>query len=50
MTRSSTRFLPTARFLFQTGMAVAVLLLFANVASAEEGGGEQAQGGKNMSW
>ncbi|MBN9120225.1 MAG: MotA/TolQ/ExbB proton channel family protein [Planctomycetes bacterium] len=58
MTRSSTRFLPTARFLFTTGMAMAVTLLFANVAgAAEEGGGEQASGGnlvlfmiKSLGW
>ncbi len=61
MTRSSTRYLPTARFLFLAGMAMAVTLLFANVASAEPpaggGEGEQAQGGnlvlfmiKSLGW
>src|SRR3954465_3758500 len=45
MTRSSTRFLPAARFLFVSGMAMAVVLLFANVASAQDAGGEQASGG-----
>ncbi len=58
MTRSFTRYLPTARFLFVTGMAMAVTLLFANVASAQDaGGGEQAQGGnlvlfmiKSLGW
>lgn len=44
MTRLSPRFLPTARFLFTAGMALAVTLLFANVASAAEGEGEQASG------
>jgi len=61
MTRSSTRYLPTARFLFLAGMAMAVTLLFANVASAEPPAagteGEQAQGGnlvlfmiKSLGW
>jgi biopolymer transport protein ExbB len=59
MTRSFTRYLPTARFLFAAGMAMAVTLLFANVASAEDApaGGEQAQGGnlvlfmlKSLGW
>ena len=57
MTSSSTRFLPSARFLFMAGMAMAVTLLFANVASAAEGEGEQAQGGnlvlfmiKSLGW
>lgn len=60
MTRSSSRYLSTARFLFMTGMAMAVTLLFANIASAEDapsGGGEQAQGGnlvlfmlKSLGW
>lgn len=46
MTRSSLRYLPAARFLFMVGMAMAVTLLFANVAHAQEGGGgEQASGG-----
>lgn len=46
MTRSSLRYLPAARFLFMIGMAMAVTLLFANVAYAQdEGGGEQASGG-----
>jgi len=39
MTRSSTRYLPTARFLFTSGMAMAVMLLFANTARADDGGG-----------
>jgi len=50
MTRSSLRYLPAARFLFMVGMAMAVTLLLANVAHAEEagaGGGEQ-QGGGNL--
>jgi biopolymer transport protein ExbB len=60
MTRSSSRYLPTARFLFTTGMALAVMLLFANVASADDapaGDGQQAQGGnlvlfmlKSLGW
>jgi biopolymer transport protein ExbB len=45
MTRLSSRYLATARFLFVAGMAMAVTLLFANVASAQESGGEQATGG-----
>src|SRR5437870_2212389 len=36
MTRSSTRYLPAARFLFKTGMAMAVLLVCVNVASAQD--------------
>src|SRR5437764_286518 len=36
MTRSTSRYLPAARFLFVTGMAMAVTLLFANVASAAD--------------
>jgi biopolymer transport protein ExbB len=48
MTRSS-RFLPAARFLFAAGMALAVTLLFANVAGAAEEGGEgQAASGGNL--
>lgn len=43
MTRSSTRFLPTARFLFTTGMAMAVVLLFANTARADDGGGGEGE-------
>ena len=60
MTRSSLRYLSTARFLFVTGMVLAVTLLFANIASADDapaGGGEQAQGGnlvlfmlKSLGW
>jgi biopolymer transport protein ExbB len=59
MTRSSFRYLPAARFLFTVGMAMAVTLLFADVASAadEAAGGEQAQGGnlvlfmlKSLGW
>lgn len=59
MTRSS-RFLPAARFLFATGMALAVVLLFANVATAQDapsGEGQQASGGnlvlfmiKSLGW
>lgn len=58
MTRSS-RYLPAARFLFQTGLALSVVLLFANVAGAadESGGGEQQAGGnlvlfmlKSLGW
>lgn len=45
MTRSSQRYLSAARRLFKVGMVLAVTLLFANVASAQEGGGEQATGG-----
>ena len=51
MTRSSTRFLPTARFLFLAGMAMAVTLLFANIASAQApaaGGEGEQQGGGNL--
>lgn len=47
MTRSSLRYLPTARFLFQAGLVMAVTLLFANVAHAQEGDGE-ASGGDNL--
>jgi biopolymer transport protein ExbB len=43
MTRSSTRLLPTARFLFRAGMAMAVVLLFADVANAQDG-----EGGGNL--
>ncbi|MCI0701228.1 MAG: MotA/TolQ/ExbB proton channel family protein [Planctomycetia bacterium] len=39
MTRTSSRHLPTARFLFKAGMAMAITLLFANVASAADGKG-----------
>lgn len=59
MTRSS-RFLPAARFLFAAGMALAVTLLFANVAGAADepsGEGQQAGGGnlvlfmlKSLGW
>ena len=46
MTRSSPRYLSAARFLFVTGMAMAVTLLFANVAgAADDGGGGQQTGG-----
>lgn len=48
MTRSSTRYLPAARFLFTVGMALTVTLLFASAAQAQDaaaGGGEQASGG-----
>jgi biopolymer transport protein ExbB len=45
MTRMSSRYLPAARFLFAAGMALAFTLLFANVASAQDSGGEQASGG-----
>jgi len=37
MTRQSTRYLSTARFLFKAGMAMGITLLFANVASAADG-------------
>lgn len=58
MTPSSLRYLPAARRLFKIGMVLAVLLLFANVAHAQdEGGGEQASGGnlvmfmiKSLGW
>ena len=49
MTRSSPRYLSAARFLFVTGMALAVTLLFANVAgAADEGGGSDQQTGGNL--
>ena len=49
MTRSSPRYLSAARFLFVTGMAMAVTLLFANVAgAADEGGGSDQQTGGNL--
>ena len=49
MTRSS-RYLSTARFLFAAGMALAVLMIFADVASAQEAGGEGGGegGGDNL--
>jgi biopolymer transport protein ExbB len=58
MTRTSSRLLPTARFLFAAGLALAVTLLFADVArAADDAGGEQAQGGnlvlfmlKSLGW
>jgi biopolymer transport protein ExbB len=59
MTRTSPRLLPTARFLFVAGMAMAVTLLFADIARADDAaaGGEQAQGGnlvlfmiKSLGW
>ena len=56
MTRLSTRLLPTAQFLFKAGMAMAVTLVFANVASAQAEG-EAASGGnlvlfmiKSLGW
>jgi biopolymer transport protein ExbB len=45
MIRSSSRLLPGARFLVTAGLALAALVLFADVAQAQEGGGEQARGG-----
>ena len=56
MTRSSTRLLPAAKFLFRAGLALAGVLLFADVASAADDG-EQASGGnlvlfmiKSLGW
>jgi biopolymer transport protein ExbB len=53
MTRTSSRSLSAARFLFAIGTALAVTLVFANVASADDavptGGGEQQTGG-NLVW
>jgi biopolymer transport protein ExbB len=48
MTRSFTRYLPTARFLFAAGMAMAVTLLFANVASAQDAAPAADSGGDNI--
>ena len=45
MTRSSPRYLSAARFLFTAGMALAVVMVFANVAHAQEGGGERGLDG-----
>jgi biopolymer transport protein ExbB len=45
MTRTSSRLLPAARFLFQAGAALAAVVLLAGTAQAQEGGGEQASGG-----
>lgn len=43
MTRSASRYLPAARSLFQYTLAIAVVLLFANVASAQDA--PDAEGG-----
>jgi biopolymer transport protein ExbB len=48
MTRTSTRYLPAARFLFKAGMAMAITLLFANIASAADEGGGEEKGGDNL--
>ncbi len=48
MTRSSTRYLPAARFLFRAGMALALLMLCAGVASAQQEGGGEEKGGGNL--
>ena len=50
MSRSPLRYLPAARLLFRVGMALAVLLLLADVAQAQDeggggGGGQTATGG-----
>lgn len=46
MTSTAKRYLPAARFLFHTGLALAVVLLFANVASAQDGSEGGSTGGK----
>ena len=46
MTQSSLRYLSAARFLFKVGMAMAVMLLFANVALAQQPETPPAGGGQ----
>src|SRR5262249_14593553 len=50
MTRLSPRYLPAARFVFVAGMALALMLLFADVALAQDAAapteGEKPSGGK----
>jgi biopolymer transport protein ExbB len=48
MTRSATRYLPAARSLFQYTLALAVVLLFANVASAQDAPAEGTQQKENL--
>ena len=48
MTRSSPRYLSAARFLFTAGMAIAAVMVFANVAHAQEGGGGGGEGESNL--
>jgi biopolymer transport protein ExbB len=49
MTRSCARLLPTARFLLAFGLALTVTLLYANVASAQDGGSSDS-GDSSIVW